>query len=441
MSDSRPQYRPAILHGKKSTQLVVGTDGTFWRSEFPRESDRVLANWKPRKLGQCGSKAFVTVRADGQHHRYDAAQIICDTFEIRPFYAQQVIGYLDENPFNLEVQNLTWVAPVRTSSAELMTLRRVAATRVVKESAFKNWMKVIRPIEIDTTLPESSVPITAQATRQTGTAVDYLLRFLIHSLRPDIPVQPYLAELAAKRFSWSRSDQHFDIDERVNEAHEVVQHGAEVLQQLKNAPNDPERVLNAAKTALRYALLDTNYRGGVVLPDYWVVDPEHASEVVEIVANVPLQSFEKAARIELNPNFGTASQAIGGADGDLIVDGRLIDIKTTARKAFERSDVDQIFLYSMLRRWQISQGCDEQSIESICLLFPRQGVEMAWPLSLWQEHPRYHEFETGLFAWIAEGVPAPKTSVRLKGNVSDIERFPVTVGGKTRWIERPRTSC
>ncbi|MCA9107344.1 MAG: hypothetical protein KDA83_18150 [Planctomycetales bacterium] len=440
MSDPWPQYRPAILNGKKSLHLVVGADGTFWRTDFPRESDRVLANWKPRKLRQFGSKVVVTVQVDGREHRYDAAQAICDTYDKRPSYPQQIVGYLDGNPFNLELGNLTWVAPVNTSSAALMTLRRLAATRVIGEPAFKDWMKVIRPVEIETKLPSPLVPAAAPVTRQTGTAVDYLLRFLIHSIRPEIPVNRYLAESVPKAFTWGPTDQHFDINERINEAHEVVEHGLGVLRQLKESPNDPDRLFRAAETALRYALLDTNFRGGMVLPDYWTVHPEHASEVVEIVAKVPLKTFERASRIELNPNFGTASRAIGGADADLIVDGRLIDIKTTAKKAFERSDIDQIFLYSMLRRWQVNHGCDGQSIENICLLFPRQGVEVIWPLSLWQEHTRYHEFEAGLFAWISEGVPVPKTSERSQDRISGVERFQITVGGESRWIEPPRTS-
>lgn len=41
------------------------------------------------------------------------------------------------------------------------------------------------------------------------------------------------------------------------------------------------------------------------------------------------------SEVVLNPTFGLASQAIGGADADCILDGTLVDIKTTGNAAFK----------------------------------------------------------------------------------------------------------
>ena len=74
----------------------------------------------------------------------------------------------------------------------------------------------------------------------------------------------------------------------------------------------------------------------------------------------------------LNPVFAGARD-VGGADGDLIVDGCLWDIKTVMQKA-GRKWLDQLLGYVLL------DYEDEYAIGDVGLLFPRQVASVRWPL-------------------------------------------------------------
>ena len=76
----------------------------------------------------------------------------------------------------------------------------------------------------------------------------------------------------------------------------------------------------------------------------------------------------------LNPEFAGAPD-VRGADGDLIVDGCLWDIKTTIRKNADRKWLDQLLGYILL------DYEDEYAIESVGFLFPRQNASVHWPLA------------------------------------------------------------
>ena len=72
----------------------------------------------------------------------------------------------------------------------------------------------------------------------------------------------------------------------------------------------------------------------------------------------------------LNPVFAGARD-VGGADGDLIVDNCLWDIKTTIQKARGRW-LHQLLAYVLL------DYDDEYAIKRVGLLFPRQGSRVRW---------------------------------------------------------------
>ena len=76
----------------------------------------------------------------------------------------------------------------------------------------------------------------------------------------------------------------------------------------------------------------------------------------------------------LNPKFGLGSDAIGGADADLIVDGCLIEIKTTKQSAVDPVSLRQLAGYTLLD-WQ-----DTQRIQAVGLYLSRHGLLVRWPL-------------------------------------------------------------
>ncbi|HEU5378838.1 MAG TPA: hypothetical protein VFV38_25725, partial [Ktedonobacteraceae bacterium] len=75
----------------------------------------------------------------------------------------------------------------------------------------------------------------------------------------------------------------------------------------------------------------------------------------------------------LNPTFA-GSTDVGGADADMIVDGCLIDIKTT-----KQSKVDPRWL-RQLAGYLLLDYRDEYHLHSVGLYLARHGVFLSWPV-------------------------------------------------------------
>jgi hypothetical protein len=76
----------------------------------------------------------------------------------------------------------------------------------------------------------------------------------------------------------------------------------------------------------------------------------------------------------LNPTFA-GSGDVGGADTDLIVDGCLIEIKTSKQMQIDADWLRQLVGYVLL------DYNDEYHINSVALYMVRQGVLFTWPLA------------------------------------------------------------
>ena len=75
----------------------------------------------------------------------------------------------------------------------------------------------------------------------------------------------------------------------------------------------------------------------------------------------------------LNPTFGEASDLIGGADADLLIDDKLIDIKSTKKRGLDLYDYCQIIGYFLLHN---IGGIDERKeieIKRLGLYYSRYG--------------------------------------------------------------------
>lgn len=91
------------------------------------------------------------------------------------------------------------------------------------------------------------------------------------------------------------------------------------------------------------------------------------------------QEMLAATSVVLNPAFGAASAQLGGADADLIVDGRLIDVKTKRNATVDLVDLWQILGYAF------SDYNDEYQIREVGFYFSRHGLQVAWSLDALME--------------------------------------------------------
>jgi hypothetical protein len=76
----------------------------------------------------------------------------------------------------------------------------------------------------------------------------------------------------------------------------------------------------------------------------------------------------------LNPTFGKASELVGGADADILLDTTLIDIKTTKYFEAKRKWFDQLLGYYLLYRIGGMEGVEQpHKIDRPGIYFSRHG--------------------------------------------------------------------
>ncbi len=105
------------------------------------------------------------------------------------------------------------------------------------------------------------------------------------------------------------------------------------------------------------------------VPDSWIEDVAALARAFS-----KRHSLWLGATATLNPTFA-GSRDVGGADADFILEGCLLDIKTT-----KRSGGDSNWLYQLLG-YVLLDYDDDFKIESVGLLLPRQDTSLRWPLS------------------------------------------------------------
>ena len=101
------------------------------------------------------------------------------------------------------------------------------------------------------------------------------------------------------------------------------------------------------------------------------------TQLTELFVDAQPELLGSTRRI-LNPTFA-ASVGLLGADADLVVDGRLLDIKTKLHGDIRRVDLWQLLGYA-LGDWDDTHGITEAGF-----YFSRQGVQVAWDLSTLME--------------------------------------------------------
>lgn len=213
------------------------------------------------------------------------------------------------------------------------------------------------------------VPCGCKHSALVGTAFDYAARFELAHRAPHAVSRRWVAEGAVARLRISNSVELADAQRVVEEARNAVAVGwpASAL----------ARYALIATHAARLAQLDTFFRSGYPptfgerdgIDELGIVD-----EVVQLlVCADPLWRLSTRAPLLLNPHFGSASLAVGGADADLVAQNVLIDIKTTKQTVVERDTMRQLVGYVALAR---ASDCAElfAQIDTVAIYFARYGV-------------------------------------------------------------------
>lgn len=171
-----------------------------------------------------------------------------------------------------------------------------------------------------------------------GTAFDYLARFWMRRTASEYHSRPWIAEhsleVAREKFST-----------HVAEIEEVIERAKDARDEYLKSGEASEVLI---KSALDLARIDGVFRGDgppVNLGKYDEDDIEDCKALLEILEDS--QALEGDV-VDLNPAFGLVASIVGGADADMIVDGTLVDLKTTTQATFKVDYWRQLVGYLIL---------------------------------------------------------------------------------------------
>ena len=128
------------------------------------------------------------------------------------------------------------------------------------------------------------------------------------------------------------------------------------------------------KSAINLAQVDVIYRAGIIVENFGNADEKDIEDLRNLISIVPKEQFIAKKICTLNPTFGKASKLVVGADADIIIDNKIIDIKTTKKLELRRDDFNQLIGYYILSKIGEIDGLPSQhEIKQVGIYFSRYG--------------------------------------------------------------------
>ena len=225
--------------------------------------------------------------------------------------------------------------------------------------------------------PLLALPLT-QNYMLVGTAFDYLLRFYLKRLNPNAITKTWVAEQAVRQIpetlGWASP---YSIFGRAW-YQKNYDKGLAILNQAKQLYAEYLKFGQITKEIIRstilLAQLDKIYREGRLDRNFGVVDEGDIIDLENLIRLIKPEKFAAKNVCLLNPTFGHASNLVGGADADLLIDDILIDIKTTKYLKFDRPMLHQLTGYYLLHKiggiGDISGNCQ---VNKLGIYYSRHG--------------------------------------------------------------------
>jgi len=153
----------------------------------------------------------------------------------------------------------------------------------------------------------------------------------------------------------------------------------------------------AAGCAIMLAKLDLVFRAHCYDPEFERADQEDVADILAMLAVTPFELLAPRAAIHLNPVFGNASHAVGGADADLIAGDLMIDVKTSRQARIQAEDLDQLLGYLLLARQARRESRRFPLVRRLGLYYARFAHPVILDATSWTEHPLFRETEIWFF--------------------------------------------
>lgn len=175
-----------------------------------------------------------------------------------------------------------------------------------------------------------------------GTAFDYLLRFYIKRHYPQSNTRKWVAEESLAEIKSKKKTPPYK---------EVYKTGVKVIKTAKTNYNtylNNGVITNELLTSvIHLSYLDPILRTGKVFQGMWIITELHLDDLRNLISLVKPETFKVNKEAFLNPDFGMASKLLS-ADADLIIDDKLIDIKTVQDFTVTRERFNQLIGYYTL---------------------------------------------------------------------------------------------
>lgn len=141
----------------------------------------------------------------------------------------------------------------------------------------------------------------------------------------------------------------------------------------------------------------------ILPPAFDEVTDVEVTELMDLLALTPFDEFSDTRGLLLNPVLAHGGV---GADVDLLVGSRLVELKTTAKRRVQRETVRQLVGYLLL--WELRRaGLRREPLTSLDVYLARFGRWWRLDASTVYSHARYGA-SLRRFARIVVGPPAPR---------------------------------
>lgn len=184
-----------------------------------------------------------------------------------------------------------------------------------------------------------------------GTAFDYFLRFYIERLNKFTITREWVAEVAIQALESGLVEHTSGKDYKT--ARKIVSEANDLYEKYIKSG---EITVNLLKSTLLLSQLDRIYREKIVPKNLGVVDEKDIWDLANLSSYLKPETFTAERHCFLNPTFGKGSRIVGGADSDLIIDGNLIEIKTTKYLNLSEGFYHQLIGYYILSRIGMING-------------------------------------------------------------------------------------
>ncbi|OIQ72020.1 hypothetical protein GALL_463610 [mine drainage metagenome] len=210
-----------------------------------------------------------------------------------------------------------------------------------------------------------------------GTAFDYRLRFRIER-ENKCDTRPWIASLWSGSSFVAQSELSeagLDIDinymsERSSSIEDINSEARTLLDLYLKTGNMTDALI---ESALKLATIDIVFRSGRYEDQIGIVNPLDIADLSNLFELIDADKFKSNQSCYLNPTFGIGSELVNGADADLIIDGALIDIKTTKKSDFSWAYFDQLVGYLLLHAIDCEHQNIPRSIERLGIYFSRHN--------------------------------------------------------------------